>query len=89
MRPKGNCVDCDKMQQANKLRQSQLDYRKLCFQCYIAECNEIKHAKLSSRNRDNFFLYKTQKKERKSGRTMNLLKNGISLIKGEEKVLDK
>lgn len=89
MKVKSNCEECGRMQQACKLRKSQVDHRLLCYVCYKSEFTRVEKAKLKDWDRDNYFLYKSQKKDKKRGRVWNLLKNGISLIRGEEKVLEK
>lgn len=88
MKVKADCEKCHRIHQACKLRRSQVDHRRLCYICYKSEFTQIEMDKLKLMDRDNYFLYKSQKKEKKRGRVWNLLKNGISLIRGEDKVLE-
>ncbi len=89
MKIHGYCEDCGHKHQFRKLRESQVNHRKICYNCYRKENKNEELAKLSDMDRDNYFIYKSQKKKKKNGRILNLLKNGISLIRGEDKVLEK
>ena len=85
MKIKGNCFDCKRKYQYNKLRESEFDHRKICYNCYIKECRSNENAELSSMDKDNYLMYKSTKKQKISSRAMNLIKNGVYLIRGEEK----
>ena len=89
MKIKGKCFDCKREFQDNKLRESEFDYRKICYNCYIKECRNLENQESASMDKDNFLMSKSMKKKNLSSRAMNLIKNGIYLIRGEDKVLEK
>lgn len=87
MKPKSKCEECNNLGQANALRKSQVDYRRLCFRCYNYECSKTKKAKLSHMNKDNYEMHNLYKKDLKGRKVMHLLKNGVVLMRGEGEVL--
>ncbi len=87
MRPKDNCEECGNLGQANALRISQVDFRKLCYRCFSSECYVTKQAKLSSMDKDNYEMAKLYKTDRKAAKVLRMLKHKIVLVRGEDKVL--